>query len=1732
MTGSFVGGFNGTLSGAGALVIEPGATGTVETNSSVSLNRKLINDGVFTVPGTTGVAGEEAGTFVNNATLTVNAEGIRSGLYRASGTGATPTLNNAGIVQKTEGTGQTEVAFAVNNNGAINSKSGHLIFQGGGTSGLERTGSWTATGGGDIWLHSGSFALGSEVPLSGTIRIMGTAIAGHISGSNGSVDIEGGSLTVSGPAASSVATLALLGGTVTGGGEIDVTGSFVGGQNGSIEGSGGLVIQPGATGTVATNSDFILNRALTNNGSFTVSGTSGVGGGELGRFTNNATLTVNAEGTRGGLYNASNGPVAVLSNSGLVQKTEGTGQSEVAFEINNNGSVISQSGHLIFQKGGTSGTEHAGSWTGASPGDIWLNNGAFSLGSEVPLSGAVRVMGAATAGQLAAANANLSVEGGSLTISGPGISTVRSLEDRRGTVTDVAEVDITESFLGSENATLAGQGGLIIEPGARGEVKENEYTDLVGLLVNKATFTIPVNSGLVGGEGAVFHNESTLTVNGQEFQPFGRQTGMPRSSSNAKPLLVNTGTVQKIEGTKTASIHYCFENFGWIHAATGQFEITQPTCGNEPASEYGGAENGSGTEEEKATCGEDVSCASGNLSKTQTDFAIGGRGVGLNLTRTYNSQAGVEGAKGPFGYGWTSSFSDRLTVEKASQKATLHQADGSTVSFKEATGGAFTAPAWSQDLLSGSEASGYALTLRDQTVYKFAGATGRLESVADRNGNTTNVEYDESGRLKAIADPAGRKLTLAYNAEGFVESAEDPMKHVVKYTYEAGNLASVTQPAEAGLRWQFKYDGAHQLTELTDGRGGKSTTKYSAGHQVIEQTDQMTRVTTLEYKPFETRTTNKATGAVTATQTTSTGLAAATVHGYGTASATSEISMHDAESNLLSITDGNSHTTKYTYDTRGNRSNRVDPTNHETKWTYNATHDVETETKPSGETTTYKRDSHGNPEFVERPAPGGTTQTTKYGYDPHGQQTSMEDPLKRVWKYEYDAAGNRTAEIDPEGDKRTWGYTENSQESSMVSPRGHVKAGEEAKYTTTTERDAQGRPTKVIDPLKHETLSKYDADGNLETKTDPELHVTTYTYDADNERTKVQEPNGTITETAYDGAGQVTSQTDGNKHTTGYGRNVLEQVTSIIPPAGLSHATTKEYDKAGNLTAVVDREKRTTSYKYDAANRPTEVTYSDGKTPAVKYEYNINGDRTKMEDGSGTTTYEYDQVDRLTATKDGHGNTSGYEYDLANQQAKITYPNGKAVTHGYDNAGRLTSVTDWLAHTTKFSYDANANVKAATFPTGTSNEDTYAYDETDAMKEVKMTRGAETLASLVYARNKSSQVTKATTVGLPGEAIPAFGYDKNGRLTKGAGIGYAYDAANNPNAVGGNTYRYNAEDQLEKSEATATKVTLANYTYNEVGDRTKTTPTSSPATSYAYDQADRLTTVTRPKGETTAAIEDTYAYNGDGLRTAQTVSGMTTYLAWDLVEKLPLILSDVGNSYIYGPGGLALEQIVPTGAVVYLHHDQQGSTRLLTSVTGGNVGTTTYDAYGNLVEHKGTSTTALGYDGQYTDADTGLVYLRARYFDPATSEFLTSDPIALPANGQLGSKRYIYAGDDPLARTDPTGACWQDRFGQWGPDCANNPFVTAKGAPTARSPQVVYKCFKTYLNWPQAPRDATLTVKCVPKRSGLRGCTKRLTSPSPFVDIGQAVAFAFDALAGADVAVWECFIGAREVERR
>jgi len=144
---------------------------------------------------------------------------------------------------------------------------------------------------------------------------------------------------------------------------------------------------------------------------------------------------------------------------------------------------------------------------------------------------------------------------------------------------------------------------------------------------------------------------------------------------------------------------------------------------------------------------------------------------------------------------------------------------------------------------------------------------------------------------------------------------------------------------------------------------------------------------------------------------------------------------------------------------------------------------------------------------------------------------------------------------------------------------------------------------------------------------------------------------------------------------------------------------------------------------------------------------------------------------------------------------------------------------------------------------------------------------------------------------------------------------------------------------------------------------------------------------------------------------------------------MPLILTDGASSYLYGPGGIPFEQITTAGAVTYLHADQLGSIRMITTSTGTSAGTASYTAYGTRTT---TGTTSpFGYAGQYTDTETGLQWDRARYYDPTTAQFLTVDPLAA-----VTGARYSYASGNPISQSDPSGAisygqCINFQIGFW-----------------------------------------------------------------------------------------------------
>ncbi|HEV2826447.1 MAG TPA: RHS repeat-associated core domain-containing protein [Pyrinomonadaceae bacterium] len=92
---------------------------------------------------------------------------------------------------------------------------------------------------------------------------------------------------------------------------------------------------------------------------------------------------------------------------------------------------------------------------------------------------------------------------------------------------------------------------------------------------------------------------------------------------------------------------------------------------------------------------------------------------------------------------------------------------------------------------------------------------------------------------------------------------------------------------------------------------------------------------------------------------------------------------------------------------------------------------------------------------------------------------------------------------------------------------------------------------------------------------------------------------------------------------------------------------------------------------------------------------------------------------------------------------------------------------------------------------------------------------------------------------------------------------------------------------------------------------------------------------------------------------------------------------------------------------------------LSSSTTSRVVEQLPYDSFGNS---SGTSLTRYGYTGRERDPDTGLLYYRARFYDPQLGRFISEDP----ARFSGGRNWYAYVSNNPVNSTDPSGL-WETK---------------------------------------------------------------------------------------------------------
>ncbi|MBT8162598.1 MULTISPECIES: RHS repeat-associated core domain-containing protein [Arthrobacter] len=995
----------------------------------------------------------------------------------------------------------------------------------------------------------------------------------------------------------------------------------------------------------------------------------------------------------------------------------------------------------------------------------------------------------------------------------------------------------------------------------------------------------------------------------------------------------------------------------------------------------------------QCAAGDPVNTSNGEFYENTTDVSIAGRGPGLTVSRTYSSQRAS--FDGPLGFGWSFNYSMSLALN-SSGTVDIHQENGSMVTFTPDAGGLYHAPARVVAALVHNADGTWTYTRRAKDIFTFT-SSGQLSSLSDLNGNATTLARNASGQLTTATDSAGRTLTFAYNAGGRIATIADPAGRVFAYGYDsAGRLTSYTAPG--GAVTGYGYDASNLITSVTDPRGTATVNTYDQAQRVTKQTTPAgDLLISYGVDGSDAQTTITSPGGRITKETYRSGQMIKRITGAGSPQESTWLYAYDQNTfGATSATDPLGHVSSATYDSVGNRLTATDPANHQQSWTYNTLNQVTTATDAAGTVTTYSYDTSGNPLSVSTPLTGTSqTATTSYAHTDSshpGDITAITGPDGHTTTLTHTTTGALASSTDPLGNTTSFTYDALGRRLTSVSPPGN---------TTANSYDTAGHLTTVTDPLNHTTTYSYDADGNRTALTDANGNTTVTAYDTVNRPTTVTNPDNTVTTTAYDADGNRTSTTDALGHATTYTYDALNMLTSSTDP--LNRTTSYAYDSAGHPVTVTDPAGRTTTNTFDVAGNRTGTSYSGGATPSATFTYTATGKTATMTDGTGTTTNTYDALGRLTASTNGAGQATGYSYDLSGHLTALAYPNGQTVNRAYDAAGHLTGITDWSGHTTTFTPDADGNAVSTTYGNGVTAAATF--DASGQLSAITDTGpGSTALASFTYTRNNVGALASSTITGIT-QPAETYSYTSRDQLAAVNTSTYSYDSAGNATALAsGATLAYDAASQASSYTLSGT---ITAITYDTQGNRLTGPAPGGTTASYTWDQANRLT----------AANGTTYAYNADGLRTTRTpATGAAQHFAWDSRPGVPLMLTDGTTSYLYDDAGHPVEQIDGTGAALYYQHDQYGSTRLLTDQTGVAAASYTYDANGNLTAKTGTADTVLRWNGQTQDTDTGLYYLRARYYDPATAQFLSVDPLA-----SITKAIYTYADNNPLNKTDPLG---------------------------------------------------------------------------------------------------------------
>ncbi|WP_229390883.1 DUF2341 domain-containing protein [Methanosarcina sp. DH2] len=575
--------------------------------------------------------------------------------------------------------------------------------------------------------------------------------------------------------------------------------------------------------------------------------------------------------------------------------------------------------------------------------------------------------------------------------------------------------------------------------------------------------------------------------------------------------------------------------------------------------------------------------------------------------------------------------------------------------------------------------------------------------------------------------------------------------------------------------------------------------------------------------------------------------------------------------------------------------------------------------------------------------------------------------------YEYDTVGRPTVITNTDGTTLRYHY----------------------KLSNTTITNQNGVNKTLTSDVFGNIIKVYEFNGN-------ETYITSYSYDARNNLIEItpgcnnpQAPPSVCF--TYDSLGRKVAMND--------------------PDMG---SWTYEYDLNGNLLNQTDARGVSTILSYDDLNRVTAIDYPNDEDVSFTYDLEFNGTLSRVSKETASSGYDYDlryRVESETVTIDGASYTTSYDYDNLDRVTGISYPNGESVRLTYNSQTLLESVDGVIDD---LDYNARNQLTRKEYSNGVVT--TYTYDSQKLLLNRIYSAGLQDLNYdfdnvgnvLEIADNTQNSIktyeyddldrlvsADMSVNGIPNDMID-FTYDQYGRIEINHAI---YGPV--PFIVETALYEYS----LTPFHAPVTySVGNLGYDTNDLDYDANGNLIDDEDFIYIFNDANQLSEI---RYSTNNSLVEKYWYDANGQRIKkQNSDGEFTYYINNFYE----IDNGTSTSYFFRDNERVAKQ-TSEGMKWYLS-DHLGSTSLMVDENGLDVERTDYFPYGQV---RSGGLEKYGFTGQENDVDTGLMYYGARYYSPEYSIFVQPDTMLPDPYNPQALNRYAYALNNPVKYTDPSG---------------------------------------------------------------------------------------------------------------